>query len=180
MDGLTKRMNARQTQFQALVEAYSDDLYRFALWLVRDRALAEDLVQESFLRAWKSLDSLRDPAAAKGWLITILRRERARHYERAPPRTESLDRIDLERLAGPESGHDHVERRLLRQALAQLSDDYREPLLLQVLGGYSCQEIGAMLDLSAGAVMTRLSRARQKLRYCLEDDSRRQAGEQLP
>lgn len=161
-------MDVRQSQFQALVEAYSADLYRYAYWLVRDRALAEDLVQESFLRAWKALDSLRDPKAAKSWLITILRRERARHFERAPPPGDSLDDMDLEHVAGIDEGHNRTEHIALRRALAGLSEDYREPLLMQVLGGYSCEEIGEFLELSPGAVMTRLSRARQKLRLCLE------------
>ncbi|MCR4301893.1 MAG: sigma-70 family RNA polymerase sigma factor [Sulfuricaulis sp.] len=161
-------MDQRQSQFQALVEAYSADLYRFAYWLVRDRALAEDLVQESFMRAWKAIDSLRDPKAAKGWLITILRRERARHYERAPPPSDSLDEMDLERIAGIDDGHGHAGNFALRRALADLSEDYCEPLLLQVLGGYSCEEIGELLGASPGAIMTRLSRARQKLRHALE------------
>jgi RNA polymerase sigma-70 factor (ECF subfamily) len=75
-------MNTRQTQFEALVNAYSTDLFRYAVWLVRDSQLAEDLVQETFMRAWKAIDTLRDPALAKTWLITILRRERARVYEK--------------------------------------------------------------------------------------------------
>lgn len=170
-------MNVRQSQFQALVEAYSADLYRFAYWLVRDRTLAEDLVQESFLRAWKALDSLRDPKAAKSWLITILRRERARHYERAPPPDDSLEEMDLDRIAGFEDSHGRTEHIALRRALSGLSEDYREPLLLQVLGGYTCEEIGELLELSPGAVMTRLSRARQKLRHCLEEDDNQRTRE---
>ena len=168
----------RQTQFEALVQAYSADLYRFAVWLVRDRALAEDLVQESFMRAWKALDSLRDPATAKSWLITILRRERARHFERAPPASDPLEAVDLDKITGFDDGHGRIEIFTLRRALARLPEDYREPLLLQVLGGYSCEEIGELLGLLPGAVMTRLSRARQKLRHSLEqeDDMPRSKG----
>ena len=73
---------SRQRQFDALVRAHTGDLFRYAYWLCGDEALAQDLAQETFLRAWRSLDTLRDTAAAKAWLITILRREHARLYER--------------------------------------------------------------------------------------------------
>ena len=58
----------------------------------------------------------------------------------------------------------------LRKSLKELPDDYLEPLLMQVLGGYTCDEIGEMLNIKSGAVMTRLFRARKKLRAILEDD----------
>jgi RNA polymerase sigma-70 factor (ECF subfamily) len=76
----------RANRFNELAEAYSTDLYRYAMWICHNDALAKDLVQETFLRAWRALDSLKDIGAAKSWLITILRREYARtfapgHYE---------------------------------------------------------------------------------------------------
>lgn len=65
----------KQRKYEALVRAYHRDLFRYAYWLCKDKSIAEDLVQETCLRAWKSLDSLQDEKAAKSWLITILRRE---------------------------------------------------------------------------------------------------------
>jgi len=65
-----------------LVKAYSSWLYRYAYWLAGNKATAEDLVQETYLRAWRFLDSLKDEAAAMSWLTTILRRENARRFER--------------------------------------------------------------------------------------------------
>ncbi|MGB5334490.1 MAG: sigma factor, partial [Woeseiaceae bacterium] len=73
---------ARKRRFDELVTVYHADMYRYAAWLCRDRAIAEDVVQEAMLRAWKSLDALRDAAAAKPWLLTIVRRENARYFER--------------------------------------------------------------------------------------------------
>src|SRR5215510_9471178 len=64
----------------ALFEALRPDLLRFACWLCRDRNLAEDVVQEALLRAWRSRDSLTDRAAVRAWLLTIVRREYARLY----------------------------------------------------------------------------------------------------
>ena len=72
----------RRARFQALCQSLRPDLLRFAFWLSRDRAVAEDVVQESMLRAWKAQDSLLDEAAAKPWFLTIIRREFARTFER--------------------------------------------------------------------------------------------------
>ena len=118
------------------------------------------------MRAWKSLDSLQDYTAAKSWLITILRREMARHFERRQLDLISLDDDVVERIATEST--DTTEIILLRQAMAELPLEYREPLLLQVIGGYSCDEIATELGIKPGAVMTRLFRARQKLRASFE------------
>lgn len=167
-------MTPRQIQFEALVNAYSKDLYRYAVWLCRSPEVAEDLVQETFMRAWKALDSLQDSAAAKQWLITILRRENLRRFSRVRPDVQSLDDMDVERITGLDGQFvqvdDHSQNLGMEQALASLPLEYREPLLLQVLGGYSCEEIARQLDIKPGAVMTRLFRARQKLRKCFEDE----------
>lgn len=159
-------MDNKQRQFEALVGAYAADLNRYAYWLCRQRELAEDLVQETFMRAWKSLDSLQDYTAAKSWLITILRREMARHFERRQLDLTSLDDDVMEQIAIESA--DPTEIILLRQAMADLPLEYREPLLLQVIGGYSCDEIATELGIKPGAVMTRLFRARQKLRARFE------------
>lgn len=169
-------MGSKQTRFEALVHALATDLYRYAVWLCRDQAQAEDLVQETFLRAWRSLDSLRDEKAAKGWLLTILRREHARQYERhVPERDHEVDPDDL--AGGSDSAT--AEITALRRAIAGLAEEYREPLLLQNLAGYSCAEIAQLLGLSPGAVMTRLFRARQKLRAALEGSEATNVNRQL-
>lgn len=158
-------MGAKQSQFEALVRATSADLYRYGYWLCRDAALAQDLVQESYLRAWRSLDDLRDTSAAKAWLVTILRREHARLHERARPPVEALDECHAdERAAAPDAGG---EEAIVRAAIAALPAKYREPLVLQVLGGFSCDEIAETLSISTAAVMTQLFRARQKLKAAL-------------
>ena len=152
----------------ALVKAYSDDLYRFAYWLCHDKDQAEDLVQETMTRAWRSLDSLKDDKAAKGWLLTILRRENARRFERIQP-----DLVDIEPDSIAETISDYdvsTEAFVLRQSLADLPIKYREPLLLQVLAGFSCDEIAGQLEISTSAVMTRLFRARQQLRESITGD----------
>jgi RNA polymerase sigma-70 factor (ECF subfamily) len=163
-------MATKQFQFDALVRATSADLYRFGHWLCRNPTLAHDLVQETYLRAWRSLDDLRDTGAAKAWLITILRREHARLFERKTPPIESID----EQLAPlpdddglVQAPDDASEDNLVRRAIARLDRKYREPLLMQVLCGYSCEEIARELGITPQAVMTQLFRARQKLKAML-------------
>lgn len=72
----------KETQFTALVNALSPDLYRYAFWLCRHREHAEDLVQETFARAWRAIEDLKDDRAARAWLLVTLRREHARYFER--------------------------------------------------------------------------------------------------
>lgn len=146
-----------------LFESMRPDLLRFAHWLARDRSLAEDIVQESLLRAWRSRDSLKDRGAARAWLLTIVRREHARLYERKRLELVSLDEA-LESQAPAKAADPEGDLFTLRNAIMKLPIEYREPLLLQVLGGFSTEEIARELALSSTAVLTRLFRARNKLR----------------
>jgi RNA polymerase sigma-70 factor (ECF subfamily) len=151
----------KKARFDRLARAYAAELFRYGYWLTRDRFLAEDLVQETFARAWSSWASLRDETAARSWLYTILRHEHARTFERK--RLDIAEGVDLETIEDQRLRS--VSAALeMRDALHQLPEGYREPLLLQVLGGFSCDEIAEIMHLTPGAVMTRLSRARLALR----------------
>jgi len=159
----------RTHRFNALAEAYSTDLYRYAMWICGNDALAKDLVQETFLRAWRALDKLNDVAAAKSWLITILRREYARTFERKVPAFTDIEKVTVE--DNDELKPDErTERDLLRKGILKLDPKYRDPLLLQVVFGYSCTEISEQLGISNSAVMTQLFRAREKLKLQLQKD----------
>ena len=159
----------RQAKFDSLAEAYGTDLYRYAMWICGNDALAKDLVQETYLRAWKALDNLKNEGAAKSWLITILRREFARTFERKVPKFTDVDTVEV-----PEDSElepdDQAEVQLMRQNILKLPPKYREPLLLQVVMGHSCEEIAQLLDISKSAVMTQLFRAREQLRERVQKD----------
>jgi RNA polymerase sigma-70 factor (ECF subfamily) len=157
--------------FQALCQKLRPDLLRFAYWLCHDHALAEDVVQESMLRAWKAQDSLQDEKAAKPWFLTIVRRELARTFER-----KRLTIVNVDDLIAQESpslvASDQDDLEEMRTAIFTLPVEYREPLVMQALLGYSTGEIASELKLSPPAVLTRLFRARQQLRrLCGEDSS---------
>jgi len=165
-------MNNKEQGFESMVHAYSKDLYRYGYWLSKDSAIAEDLVQETFLRAWRAIDSLNDAKAAKSWLFTILRRENARRFEKKSAQAEltTLDDEMVEVFATVDDDFANMDNMAVRAALRQIPASYAEPLVLQVIGGYSCDEIATIIDAKPGAVMTRVFRARQKLRKILEDD----------
>jgi len=161
-------MATKQVRYEALVKALHGDLFRYAYWLCHDKHVAEDLVQETFLRAWRALDSLKDEKAAKSWLITILRRENARRFER-----KRFEMSEYEEAAITDthstSNEQNIENYWLREKMAQMPEEYREPLVLQIIGGFSGEEIAKQLNLNKNTVMTRLFRARNQLKEALDN-----------
>ena len=162
-------MKAKHQRYEALVKAFHADIYRYAFWLIKDQSIAEDVVQETFLRAWRSLDALNDEKAAKSWLITILRRENARRFERKQFDTVDIDDVHIQDDTQQADGD--LRDRELRRLLGGLSVEYREPLILQLIFGFSGEEIANQLGLNKNTVMTRLFRARNQLKDALEKQS---------
>ena len=161
---------ARRQRFDRLVAGFHKDMYRYAAWLSRDTSIAEEVSQEAMLRAWKSLDALRDDEAAKQWLLTIVRRENARYFER-----KRLETVDIDNLTPAQSAMlaeaDDSDLNDMREAIYRLEDDYREPLALQVLLGHSTKEIAELMGIKPGAVLTRLHRARIKLKQIVDEEN---------
>jgi RNA polymerase sigma-70 factor (ECF subfamily) len=149
--------------FNALARRHAGDLYRYAYWLARNRQQAEDIVQEALLRGWRAFPGMRDRAAAKSWLFSIVKNE----FLRAAANDARHVGVDVDGLefADERASPFGME---LRDALMALPGSYAEPLALQVLGGFSCAEIATMLETSEGAVMTRLTRARQALKRLVQ------------
>ena len=164
-------MNLRQT-YGELARKYSADIYRFAFRLCGNRDVAEDLVQETYYEAWKSIANLKDPNAGKSWLLQILRYRYShflRDQKRNPMKNASEEEMDT--IAG-ETDFDlsilnHDE--LLQKALDSLDQIHKEIFLLVFLEGMSCREVAEKLDLPLGTVLSRIHRARIILRKSLKD-----------
>jgi RNA polymerase sigma-70 factor (ECF subfamily) len=160
---------------QVLDEVF-DGLYGYAMVLSRDRTEAEDLVQETCVRAVQAIESLRPDSNVKGWLFTILRNIWLNQLRRrrAAPKIVELDvdestaELAVERSKDPHALYvSKVEREQVREAIEQLSEEFREIIVLREYGELSYQEIANVLGCPAGTVMSRLGRARSKLRSLL-------------
>lgn len=159
---------------------YLDGLYGYAMVLSRNSAEAEDLVQETCLRAIRGMDGLRSHDSAKSWLFTILRNiwfNQLRHRRTVPDVVElDADGSKPNEPADPaEDPHtDYVnklEREQVRCAIQQLPKEFREIIILREYEELSYQEIAVILDCPPGTVMSRLARARSKLRELLPRES---------
>ena len=155
---------------------YLDGLYGYAMVLSRNSAEAEDLVQETCLRALRGMDRLRSGDNAKSWLFTILRNiwlNQLRHRRTAP------DLVEFDSDGGgpneqADAGQDPhsvyvtgIEREQVQTAIQQLPVEFREIIILREYEELSYQEIAAVLDCPPGTVMSRLARARARLRELL-------------
>lgn len=165
-------------EFETAVVPHLPDLYRVALRLTGTRRDAEDLVQDTCLRALRALPQLRQPEAIRVWLLAILRSIFLRHVEQAAarPALVSLDDIDATRLR-PDPLADELWARDrpgsligdIRDAILTLPHPYREALVLAHVAGLSYKELARVLDVPVGTVMSRLFRARRMLRACMND-----------
>lgn len=160
-------MSAARPDFQRLVDAHYQSLYRFALSLARSENDAADLVQQTFAQWARKGHQLRDPAFAKTWLFTTLRREflgtvrKAARLSDEPPAEEDAA-LEPEQAEALDAG-------TVMECLQKLPLEYREPLVLFYLQDVSYNEIAQILEVPIGTVMSRLSRAKSRLRAMLKD-----------
>jgi RNA polymerase sigma-70 factor (ECF subfamily) len=149
-----------------LVTEHHGAVYRYAFRLTGSQADAEDLVQQGFLLACQRLDQLREPSRAVGWLMTIVRNCFLKNKRRTRP-TEVLveEPLGLDEEEFPE----WVDPEQLQAALQQLPEDARVILLMYFFEDCSYKEIAESLELPIGTVMSRLSRAKSRLRQLLDD-----------
>ena len=152
----------KQKKFDALIGALYKDVFRYAYWLCGNKTMAEDLVQETYLRAWRYFENIKDEKAAKAWLFTIVRRENARQYQRYQPKFVDIDDVSIEDSSA--NIVKQLERHQLQKSIAKLKIEYKEPLMLQIIGGFSTKEIAEILSLNNNTVLTRLFRARNQLK----------------
>lgn len=143
------------------VGLYGDLALRTAYLFLHDRGLAEDCVQDAFVRAWKARFTLRDQGAERAWLLTIVANTARSHLRRRIPVPTDAIPADLS------SGDPFADLALsadLSQALAQLPPDQREVIVMRVYLDLSVEETARALRVAEGTVKSRLSRALEALR----------------
>ncbi|NQU20934.1 MAG: sigma-70 family RNA polymerase sigma factor [Candidatus Nealsonbacteria bacterium] len=154
-------------QFNRLVADHGATMYRIAYRLVGDRHEAEDVVQEAFRSAWKSRKLFRPGGAERAWLASILRRRVADHWRRPrPPVTLASDKNIEIAYPGEDPLRDELSDEMQR-ALGQLPTELRETLLMVVVAELTHQEAADVLEIPLGTVLSRVSRARKRLREYL-------------
>ena len=163
--------SVNNTGFDQATMAHIDSLYGYALTLTRDPTEAEDLVQETYVRAASAANHPDADSNLKGWLFVIMRNawlNQLRHQNNGPRFVE----LELSEPEAHETPHvvylRKLERQQVREAIESLPHAYREIVVLRDIEGFTYQEIATVLDCPAGTVMSRLGRARGKLRKMLE------------
>lgn len=166
----TPRPTATEQQFQALIDDHADVIYRVALSVVRDRHLAEDVVQETIMKAWQGLATWRGDGSLRGWVLSIAHNTAVSHLRRIRDTTVEPDRIpdrtsaiDVERETDARADLDR-----LRVALEELDDLSRSIVVMRDLDGLPYQQIAEALDVPLATVKTRLLRARRELQRVVE------------
>ncbi len=153
-------MRRRDEEFEQVAMPHMRSLLRFALRLTRDPEAAEDLVQETFLLAWRGFRHFESGSNARAWLFRILFNVWNGHRRKA--RTHLV--LTPEVCAAVDSNCEFLE---VTQALDRLAADHRTVLLLAAVEGFTCREIAEILTVPIGTVMSRLSRARSSMRESL-------------
>lgn len=155
---------ARRGDVQAFGILYGriyKDLYRFALYTMKQPQDAEDVVSETVIAAYENLQKLKKEESFRSWVFTILA-NRCRQHFRRETRTEELTEevMDEER--------DHAENHDVRMAFMQLGEEDRMIVACSVLGGYPSEEIGVIMDMNPATVRSRKLRALEKMRRTIE------------
>jgi len=176
---------ADQAQFAELAMEYMGSLYSAALRMTRNPADAEDLVQETYLKAYRAFGSFKEGTNLKAWLYRILTNTFINSYrarKRRPEQTELDDVEDLylyRRLGGLEAVSagrsaeeevlEHFTESEVKAAVESLPEQFRMAVLLADVEGFSYKEIADILDIPIGTVMSRLHRGRKALQKTLHD-----------
>jgi RNA polymerase sigma-70 factor (ECF subfamily) len=174
--------SARRARFEQEMLPHLDALYRVALRLTRSEADADDLVQETMLKAFRGYDGFTPDTNAKGWLLTILRHAFINEYRRRVRRPETMDLDTAEAVAAfPEGRPPDPEERFfdaivdeaVLKAVDELPEAFREAVVLSDVEGLNYQETAQVLEVPVGTVKSRLFRGRRLLkarlyRYAVE------------
>lgn len=177
---LVRKLRQRDTEAcRELIRRHHRAVHGYLRHMGADEATAEDLTQETFTRAWQSVDRLRAAGSLRAWLLRIARNEFLQLLRRARPATRGLTALSGTADPGP-GGHEvaatHERDFLLRRAVRSLDMEQREVIALHYFEDLSLREVGAVLGIPQGTVKSRLHRALGRLRELLEQEASDDAG----
>lgn len=151
---------------------YGAELYRYARRCTGESNAAEDIVQDTFCAAWRSIHTLRDPEKSRAWLFQILRHRYSRWLQQQKQHispTASSSRANVLQFSHYDPRPQLEGNDLLQVGLNALKQRYKEPFLMVFLLGMTCEETAKTLDIPVGTVLSRIHRAKQRLRAYLEE-----------
>ncbi len=156
----------RWAKFEAEALPHLDDLSHIALWLVRDQAEAEDLVQETYTQALQSFHRYKEGTHCRAWLMTIMYRAlgKKRHYDARLPTVSDAEAGRAAQLTSEQPIPQGITETEILQALERLPLQFQEVVLLADVEEMTYKEIARLLKIPMGTVMSRLSRGRKLLR----------------
>ncbi len=161
---------ARRQKFEDCVQQCADSLYRVAYRLTGTQSSASDLVQETYVNAWKGLDSLKDDSRMRSWMFAILRNQYSK-FVRKESRMVNADNMQQTVVdTGPDQ-HKEAVHDAVQMAINQLDETHKLPLLLVSIEGMSTEQAAIILEIPKGTVLSRLHRARQKMKSYLQRET---------
>ena len=143
-------------------------LRAFARSLARDRTAADDLVQDTILKAWSNMDKFKPGTNLRAWLFTILRNTFYSNARKAKWEVEDADGVKAGQLKQKPTQDSAIEFNEFKQAFSRLPDDQREALILVGASGFSYEEAATMCDCAIGTMKSRVNRGRRKLAELME------------
>lgn len=181
-----RESQSKQAEFEAVALEYIDALYNTAMRMTRNPSAAQDLVQETYLKAYRFFDRFEPGTNLKAWLFTILRNTYINAYRKTARQQPQVDFAHVSLFYADTSSSSewqdrgsveemlrHVVQDDVKRALDELPEEYRMVVLLADLEDFSYKEIAAIVDCPVGTVMSRLFRGRRLLRKSLEDFARK-------
>lgn len=161
--------NDLRTLFETCVSQCADSMYRVAFRLTGSDAKASDLIQETYLNAWKNIATLQNPARVRSWIFSILRNQYSkliRQESRVQVSSSDLDEVaETKNRDIANESQEQVDE--IQTAVNQLDDEFKIPLLLSAIEEMKPSDIAEVLQLPKATVLTRIHRARKKLKQIL-------------
>jgi RNA polymerase sigma-70 factor (ECF subfamily) len=169
----------RRRLYEQCVDQHAASLFRVAFRLTSSRDTAEELVQETYLCAWRDISKLNDVSKLRSWMFSILRNQYGKSTRRRGLQQTLTDPM-IENLADRRAASRDEIQGQLQNAINGLGDDFRMPLLLVSMEGLSVDEAAAVLEVPRGTVLSRLHRARRRLKAVLERQMHGESGHATP